>query len=113
MASLGWLWLAAQLVVVVDGDTLKVDGERVRLIGIDAAEIRNAACAEERRRGERAKAALETMVNGKVLELRRDGRDRYGRTLAVVLANGRDVGAALIAAGHAVRWTGRKHDWCG
>lgn len=106
------LLLAAQLVAVVDGDTLRVDGERVRLIGVDAPEIRSAACAEERRRGERAKAMLAHLVAGHVLSLQRDGTDRYGRTLAVVLADGADVNAAMISSGHAVAWTGAKHDWC-
>lgn len=106
------LLLAMQLVAVTDGDTIKLDGERVRLKGIDAAEIFSPACRAEKRIGARAKAALEDMLAGRTITLERHGRDRYGRTLAIVFADGRDINAAMIAGGWAVMWDGHKHDWC-
>jgi micrococcal nuclease len=39
-------------------------------------------------------------------------RDRYGRTLALVSVDSQDLGEALIAAGLARRWDGRRHPWC-
>lgn len=49
-----------------------------------------------------------------------NGRDRYGRTLARVFAGGRDVGAVLIAEGHALPYRpggaanlARLRAWCG
>jgi micrococcal nuclease len=42
----------------------------------------------------------------------RPPRDRYGRTLARVAVGGADLGEALIAAGLARRWDGRRRPWC-
>jgi endonuclease YncB( thermonuclease family) len=39
-------------------------------------------------------------------------RDQYGRTLAVVLADGRDVAEPLIATGLVRPWRGRSSNWC-
>lgn len=104
--------LALQIVAVTDGDTIKLNGERVRLKGIDAPEIFSPECRDEKRKGERAKAELQRLVDGRWLTLERHGRDRYGRTLAIVFADGVDVNAAMIASGLAVVWDGHKHDWC-
>jgi endonuclease YncB( thermonuclease family) len=42
-----------------------------------------------------------------------DGQDRYGRTLAVVLADGRDVAEVLIGEGLAREYHGgRREGWC-
>ncbi|WP_290897841.1 thermonuclease family protein [Hoeflea sp.] len=45
--------------------------------------------------------------------MRQDRTDRYGRTLACVYADGRDVAKALIAAGLARPYDGgRREGWC-
>lgn len=89
---------------VVDGDTLRVrlaggTSERVRLIGIDAAE-RGACFAGP------AAARVRQLALSKPVVLRgdrtQDTRDRYGRLLAYVwLPGGRDLGFQLVAGGFA------------
>lgn len=39
-------------------------------------------------------------------------KDRYGRTLATIEVNGRDVGKIMIAEGLARPWTGKRRSWC-
>ena len=39
-------------------------------------------------------------------------RDRYGRTLAWVILDGRDLGDSLVAARLARFWDGRRRSWC-
>ena len=99
---------------VVDGDTVRMmDGEPVRLMGLDAPE-RRARCPAEARRADQATARLVQLAAGG-LELRRRGRDRYGRTLAVASTPaGQDVAAILIGEGLAVPYRGRgpRMDWC-
>jgi micrococcal nuclease len=46
------------------------------------------------------------------LVVRREGKDRFGRTLATVYAGGTDVGAALVYEGLARWWEGRRESWC-
>lgn len=92
---------SAQVVRVVDGDTLEVAlggaRETVRLIGVDAPE-RDECYWDE------ATAALLELVEGRELELAADtsDRDRYGRLLRYVFAEGRHVNAELVLRGAAV-----------
>jgi endonuclease YncB( thermonuclease family) len=89
---------------VVDGDTVWVrlasgKREKVRLIGVDAAE-RGACFAAQ------AGARARQLALSKQVTLRGDGtqatRDRYGRLLAYVwIPGGRDLGYQLIAGGFA------------
>lgn len=101
----------ARINCVVDGDTVWIDGEKIRLLNVDAPEIGQADCRAERQRGIAARDRMVQLTTGRP-EIFRQGKDRYGRTLAHVRFAGRDIGEALIATGHARRWEGRKADWC-
>jgi micrococcal nuclease len=99
---------------VVDGDTIAIGRERIRLMGFDAPETHRPRCARERRLGQRARARLAGLLRGGEIGLQRRGRDRYGRTLAVLAADGRDVAAIMIAEGLARPYHGeRRKGWCG
>lgn len=104
---------------IVDGDTLDIAGERIRIANIDAPEIHQAKCPDEKARGLEAKARLRQLVTGALLAISRgdpqDGRlkDWRGRTLALIVVDGRDVGQVLIEEGLARPWTGKRLPWCG
>ncbi|WP_448662820.1 thermonuclease family protein [Sphingomonas sp. CJ20] len=70
----------------VDGDTLRCEGERIRLLGIDAPELPG-HCAQGRdcAPGDPF-ASTQSLRRALLLPLRIDrvGTDRYGRTLALV-----------------------------
>lgn len=108
----------AQIARVIDGDTVvTADGEHVRILNIDTAEMPpRSRCEAEERLSLAARARLAEMVaSGGSVVLASDGgrdRDRYGRQLRLVRINGRDVGDTLIAEGLAQRWRGRKATWC-
>lgn len=104
----------------IDGDTLMVGGQRVRLIGIDAPESEQTCklawnawtCGED------AKAALRRTVEGNTVDCDRKGYDVYGRTLATcTLATGsqtgRDLGEAMLAAGFAIAISGGPPSYSG
>jgi endonuclease YncB( thermonuclease family) len=61
-----------------------------------------------------AKARLAQTIDGQNVELVREGRqrDRFGRVLARVVFQDKDMGEMLVAAGVARRWTGRRESWC-
>lgn len=91
--------LTGRVARVGDGDTLDLEAPghprlRIRLQGIDAPEL-----AQEH--GREAKAALESMVMGREVQVRCGRKDAHNRRLGVVLLGGRDVNQALVAAGHA------------
>lgn len=105
----------ASYVQVIDGDTLKIRGERIRISNLDAPELPpGAECWAEAGLAIAAADRLQEFVNiARSIEIERRGRDQYGRTLARVSLNGHDVGEALIKLGLASGWTGRRWDWCG
>jgi endonuclease YncB( thermonuclease family) len=100
---------------VVDGDTVHLDRESYRLLGIDAAEIHRAQCDAERRLGELTKHRLETLLKAGAVDVFPDPptkRDKYGRLLVRLIVNGEDVACVLIREGYARPWRGRREDWC-
>jgi endonuclease YncB( thermonuclease family) len=108
---------AEQRMRVIDGDTLEDMNQDIsyRLVNIDTPETGSRArCDAERALGDRATEAARTLVaHARQLELRPTGRlDRYGRTIAFVLIDGRDLGETLIAEGLARPWRGRREPWC-
>lgn len=87
---------------IVDGDTIEIAGERVRLEGIDAPEIsqtcttaagQNWACGRE------ALRSLKQLTQDQTVLYDRKGTDKYGRTLAICYVAGEDINAALVREG--------------
>jgi endonuclease YncB( thermonuclease family) len=99
--------------IMIDGDTFRLGSERIRRIDIDAPEMGNGArCDAERNLANLAKEKLAEIVKGAQLQIDRRGKDRFGRTLAYIRVSGADVGEMLIRAHVAVKWEGRRADWC-
>ena len=93
--------------IVIDGDTIDVAGERVRLHGIDAPELDQKFWCQGKRLacGEMALAALEALTAGVELRCEIIERDRYGRLVAKCFSpNGIDIGRRLVSAGWALAY---------
>ena len=97
-------------VSVIDGDTIRLHHKRpdVRLVGFNAPETRRAVCKAEGDLGAKATRRLRDLVRAGNLDFEyvacacapgTEGTDRcnYGRRCGTLKANGRDVGAILIA----------------
>jgi len=99
---------------VVDGDTFRLDGERIRIADIDAPETHPSRCAEEARLGNAATQRLHALLNQGSVELESADRDtdRYGRKLRIVTRGGRSLGAQLVEEGLARPWIGHREPWC-
>lgn len=97
---------------VVDGDTFWLGGEKFRIANIDTPELSTPRCSAERRLAQRATGRLLELLVGQDIAIERRGLDKYGRTLALVAAQGRDVGDVLVAEGLARVWGGRRLPWC-
>ena len=112
MPTITTLLIASALVFnVVDGDTLDINGTRVRLVDIDTPELSGARCPAERKLAIAAKRRLQALLATGAVEYTISARDlyghkdRWGRAFAKISVNGLDVGATLIAEGYALRWT--------
>ena len=91
---------------VIDGDSLRVAGVEIRLYGIDAPEYRQ-YCFRRGRPwacGVDATRTLRALIAARPVACRRHEEDRYGRTVASCAVDGRDLGAAMVAGGHAVAY---------
>lgn len=110
--------VSAEVVRVVDGDTLLVNARPwpqqivevyVRLRGIDAPEIRS-SCETTRSAGKRAQDALESLTSGRVVHLSNiDGDKYFGRVLAdVLMEDGTNVSTYLVTQGLALGYDGGK-----
>ena len=106
---------------VVDGDTFEaririwLDQDLVRLVriaGIDAPELKG-HCPGKREAAEAARAFLAGLLPEEVI-LVEVHSDKYARrgAAALRLPGGEDVGAALLAAGHALPATGGRVPRC-
>jgi micrococcal nuclease len=111
----------ARKVFVIDGDTFALGGERIRLLGVDAPETREARCEQERIAGYRTKSRVVELVRfGGVIDIRRQGQDPFGRTLAHIVIDGRDLGDQLVREKLALPYRSgaeakavRMAHWCG
>ena len=107
---------AEQRVIIIDGDTVDIDGERIRIANIDTPEIGGAKCPAERQLGLQAKQRTAELMQGRPIRILRGdhGRDvdRYGRTLARIEIGGKDLGEVLIGEGLARKWAGKRRPWC-
>jgi endonuclease YncB( thermonuclease family) len=108
-------------VYVIDGDTVAVARERIRLLGIDAPETREARCERERVAGYQTKARVVDLLRfGRSIDIHRQGHDVYGRTLARIIVDGRDLGEQLVREKLALPYRSgaearaeRMARWCG
>ncbi|MGB3831945.1 MAG: thermonuclease family protein [Mesorhizobium sp.] len=91
---------------VVDGDTLAVAGQRVRLRGIDAPESRQTCrkAGAEYACGRQARQALVQAIAGRRVSCSGSSLDRYGRLLGDCRAGDADLNRTQVAAGWAVAY---------
>lgn len=85
---------------VLDGDTVEIAGDTIRLLHIDAPETGQSCDA--RPCGAAATAHLGRLIAARPVVCTGDARDAYGRLLAVCHAGGRDLNRAMVADGHAM-----------
>lgn len=111
----------------VDGDTIKCDGQNMRLLGegvpfvsgIDTPEIgSHAKCIKERKLALIAKGRLKELLAEKGLRVVLSGsidRTQSHRPLVnIYRTNGEEIGTKLLREGFARTWNpGRRNDWCG
>ena len=114
-----------KVIKVYDGDTITVAAKlpfvespiyrfSVRLRSIDSPEIKGAS-KKERELAIEARDALHHLIFGKIVEIRNNGKEKYGRLLADLYCEGIHINQWMIDNNYAVKYYGGKKvrgaDW--
>lgn len=93
---------------LVDGDSFHMNGDEVRMKGIDAPEGRQ-TCQRQGRDwpcGEEARRELQRQINGMKVTCEVHERDQHRRLLGTCRAGGKNLNAAMVEQGYAVAFGG-------
>jgi len=88
---------------VVDGDTIHLNGEKIRFTGIDTPELKQTCIKQgiEDNCGITAKKILIDKIGNKTVECISQGKDQYKRTLAECFVNNESLSSYLVRSGYA------------
>ena len=88
---------------IIDGDTIHLNGEKIRFSGIDTPEIKQTCTknSEIIKCGILAKELLIQIIANKKINCITEGKDRYKRTLAECFVNDLSLSSYLVKNGYA------------
>ena len=95
--------IKSQDVKITDGDTIKINGEKIRFSGIDTPEL-NQTCEKEGVKnscGLTAKQILIDKIVDNKVKCIKEGKDRYKRILAECFVNNESLSRYLVRSGYA------------
>ena len=91
---------------IVDGDTIKIGKNIIRLHGIDAPE-KNQSCIinnEEWHCGKKATESLKNLINLKTIKCETSEKDRYNRYIAECYINNLSINQWMVRNGWAIAY---------
>ena len=92
---------------VIDGDTIILNGEKIRFSGIDAPERKQVCYLNEKKVfcGELSKEKLKEKIGTDSISCEREkNKDRYGRTVAECFVNSESLSKFMVRSGYAFDW---------
>ena len=91
---------------VIDGDTIQISKERIRLHGIDAPEMKQTCTADgkEWTCGKEAFLALSKAIGSSWITCKGTERDKYKRLVAVCYLRNHDLNAMMVREGWALAY---------
>ena len=95
--------IKSQDIQITDGDTIKINGEKIRFSGIDTPELKQTCFKEGVKNfcGKEAKQILIDKIADNKVTCVREGKDRYKRTLAECFVNDESLSSYLVKSGYA------------
>ena len=95
--------IKSQELKVVDGDTIHLNGEKIRFTGVDTPELKQ-TCLKEGIKdscGVTAKQILIDKIGNNNVKCISQGKDQYKRTLAECFVNNESLSSYLVRSGYA------------
>ena len=92
-----------QKIRVVDGDTIHLNGEKIRFSGIDTPELKQTCVKDDviDPCGVTAKEILIQKIDNNIVKCISEGKDQYKRTLAECFVNKESLSSYLVRSGYA------------
>ena len=93
----------SQELKIVDGDTIYLNGEKIRFSGIDTPELKQTCIKDGTKNtcGITAKQKLINKIGNNIIECISEGKDQYKRTLAECFVNNESLSSYLVRSGYA------------
>ena len=95
--------IKSQELKVVDGDTIRLNGKKIRFTGIDTPELKQ-ICVKQGIKdfcGLTAKKKLIDKIGNKTVECITEGKDQYKRILAECFVNNESLSSYMVRSGYA------------
>ena len=95
--------IKSQVIKITDGDTIKINGEKIRFSGIDTPELKQMCIKNGVKNpcGVKAKEILTDKISNNKVSCVRDGKDQFKRTLAECFVNNESLSRYLVRSGYA------------
>ena len=95
--------IKSQELKIVDGDTIHLDGEKIRFTGIDTPELKQTCIKNGIKNfcGVTAREILIEKIADNKVECISEGKDQYKRTLAECFVNNESLSSYLVRSGYA------------
>jgi endonuclease YncB( thermonuclease family) len=98
-----YIEVKSQDIKITDGDTIRINGEKIRFSGIDTPELKQ-TCVKQGIKvpcGIIAKQILIDKITDNKVVCIREGKDQYKRTLAECFVNNESLSSYLVKSGYA------------
>ena len=95
--------IKSQDIKITDGDTIKINGEKIRFSGIDTPELKQICVKNGVKNscGIKAKQILTDKIANNKVNCISAGKDQYKRTLAECFVNNESLSSYLVKSGYA------------
>ena len=98
---------ASSSLKIIDGDTIILNSEKIRLYGIDTPEIKQ-TCTDNYGHvyscGVRAKLELEKIIGSKKVSCVKKTKDRYKRSISICYVDENDINSLMVKRGWALAY---------
>ena len=97
---------------IIDGDTIEINNEKIRLLGIDAFEKKQDCSRKDGTKykcGEVAMSNLSTIISEQSVRCEIEKKDRYKRWLATCYIGKLDINENMVINGNALSYMSKKY----
>ena len=98
---------ASSSLKIIDGDTIILNSEKIRLYGIDTPEIKQ-TCTDNYGHvyscGVRAKLELEKIIGSRKVSCVKKTKDRYKRSISICYVDENDINSLMVKSGWALAY---------